>query len=255
MKVSDSTRVLILAGGPGTRLRPLTVSTPKPMLGIAGKPLLYYVIQEVEKLGLSKITIAAAYLKEQIIEYFGDRYDFLDNTGRTMAEAVFETARTSSEQAIVGLSGDVLLKADSIHAAVEAYWQYQPDAVLMLTRLEQPAQKKWNFIIEGSWLKDLRVESHPTNFERVGLVFARAALGDISNNFTEHLGKAGETDPRYSKFATGWNYILRRLLDCGCRIYAKMTSYPVHNVNTSEELKAAADFISTHLQTRSRSSR
>lgn len=69
-------KAVILAGGYGTRLRPLTYTTPKPMIPIGGKPLLYYTIESLKKAGFNEIIITTGYMKEKIIEYFGNGENF-----------------------------------------------------------------------------------------------------------------------------------------------------------------------------------
>jgi len=65
-------KTFILAGGEGTRLRPYTYTTPKPMLPLGGKPLLQYVIGNLRRSGLKDLVITAGYLNEKISSYFGD---------------------------------------------------------------------------------------------------------------------------------------------------------------------------------------
>jgi NDP-sugar pyrophosphorylase family protein len=63
-------KAMILAAGLGTRLRPLTDTTPKALIPIRGKPLLYYLIQRLKKAGVSEIIINVHHHGAQIIEYF-----------------------------------------------------------------------------------------------------------------------------------------------------------------------------------------
>ncbi len=65
-------RALIMAGGKGERLLPLTKSTPKPMLTVGDKPILEHNIDRLIKFGIEKIDISTKYLSEQIESYFGD---------------------------------------------------------------------------------------------------------------------------------------------------------------------------------------
>ncbi|MGI9526132.1 MAG: nucleotidyltransferase family protein [Weeksellaceae bacterium] len=63
---------VIMAGGKGTRLRPLTNDTPKPLLKVGGKPIIEYNIDRLAKVGVDNIHISINYLGEQIEEFFGD---------------------------------------------------------------------------------------------------------------------------------------------------------------------------------------
>jgi|SRR5665647_909617 len=63
---------MIMAGGRGERLRPLTDVTPKPMLLLGGKPIIEHNIDRLISFGIEKIYISVKYLGQQIVDYFGD---------------------------------------------------------------------------------------------------------------------------------------------------------------------------------------
>jgi glucose-1-phosphate thymidylyltransferase len=63
--------VAILAGGYGKRLRPLTIERPKPLLEVAGKPILIHMIEWLKYYGINEIVLLVGYLKEKIIESLG----------------------------------------------------------------------------------------------------------------------------------------------------------------------------------------
>ncbi len=65
-------KALILAGGFGKRLRPLTLETPKPLLEVAGKPILEWQINWLKRYGIREIVLAVGYLKEKIFSKIGD---------------------------------------------------------------------------------------------------------------------------------------------------------------------------------------
>lgn len=69
-------KAMILAAGYGKRLRPLTQKTPKPMLEVAGKPLLEHHIERLAASGFTDLVINTAWLGEQIENYFGDGSQF-----------------------------------------------------------------------------------------------------------------------------------------------------------------------------------
>ena len=64
--------VILMAGGLGTRLRPLTTNTPKPLLKVGNQPILETIINNFSKYGFKNITISVNYMSEMIIDYFGD---------------------------------------------------------------------------------------------------------------------------------------------------------------------------------------
>lgn len=67
---------VIMAGGLGTRLRPLTDGTPKPMLRVGDRPLLEHTIRRLRAAGIRDIKVTTCYLPEQIERHFGDGHDF-----------------------------------------------------------------------------------------------------------------------------------------------------------------------------------
>ena len=64
---------LVLAAGRGERMRPLTDSTPKPLLQVQGRPLLQWHLQALANAGVSRVVINTAWLGEQIPAYFSDK--------------------------------------------------------------------------------------------------------------------------------------------------------------------------------------
>jgi len=67
-----SLRALILAGGFGTRLRPITYNTPKPMIPVRNRPFLEYLLYYLKRQGLREIVLCLHYMPEEFIEYFND---------------------------------------------------------------------------------------------------------------------------------------------------------------------------------------
>src|SRR5215472_6448944 len=67
---------ILLVGGQGTRLRPLTIGTPKPLLPTAGVPFLAHQIAKAAEAGVKRIVMATAYRAEMFAEVFGDGAGF-----------------------------------------------------------------------------------------------------------------------------------------------------------------------------------
>ena len=66
---------VIMAGGKGTRLRPMTLTVPKPLLKVGGKPIIEYNIDRLKDFGIRNITLTIKYLGQQLVDYFGDGND------------------------------------------------------------------------------------------------------------------------------------------------------------------------------------
>jgi mannose-1-phosphate guanylyltransferase/phosphomannomutase len=69
-------KAVILAGGRGERLRPLTDTIPKPMTNIEGKPFLQYQMEHLKKFNIEDIVLCVGYLAESIQRYFQNGYQF-----------------------------------------------------------------------------------------------------------------------------------------------------------------------------------
>lgn len=63
---------MILAAGFGERMRPLTEQTPKPLLNVAGKPLIDYHLEKLARAGFREVIVNSAWLSEQLVAYLGD---------------------------------------------------------------------------------------------------------------------------------------------------------------------------------------
>lgn len=71
---------VILAGGKGTRLRPLTCRIPKSMVPIHGKPFIQYQLELIKSFGINEVLLLVSYLGEQIEEYFDNGSKLIENS-------------------------------------------------------------------------------------------------------------------------------------------------------------------------------
>ena len=120
---------LILAGGRGERLLPLTESVPKPMVPVAGKPMLLHQVQWLSKAGVKDVVFLAGYRWQAIKEFFGDgsRFDFRAHysiedspLGRGGAIRKGMSIVPESEMYVLVTNGDVISE-ESCEAVTTAY--------------------------------------------------------------------------------------------------------------------------------------
>jgi len=69
-------QAVIMAGGLGTRLRPLTEDLPKPMLPVGGRPLMELIISQLREVGIRHVHVTTHYKPEKIIDHFGDGHAY-----------------------------------------------------------------------------------------------------------------------------------------------------------------------------------
>ena len=81
MSIKDQNlTAIILCGGKGERLRPLTNKTPKPMIKIKGQPILFYIIEQLKNQGIRKFKIATGYKSHIISNYLKKNHHELNIT-------------------------------------------------------------------------------------------------------------------------------------------------------------------------------
>ena len=86
-------QAVILAGGIGTRLRPLTYKIPKPMIALNNRPFLEYLIDLLKENGIEEVILLLGYLPEKIKEYFGNGSKFGMNIKYSIGAVSFETGK------------------------------------------------------------------------------------------------------------------------------------------------------------------
>jgi mannose-1-phosphate guanylyltransferase/phosphomannomutase len=136
-------KAVILAGGEGTRLRPLTSNQPKPMIPLVNRPMMEHIVSLLARHGFDDIVVTVAYLANHIRNYFGDGSDFDVRMRYATEESPLGTAgsvRNASvelDDTFLVISGDVLTDID-LTAFVEAHRQHDAFASIALKRVENP---------------------------------------------------------------------------------------------------------------------
>jgi mannose-1-phosphate guanylyltransferase len=139
-----SLQAIVLVGGEGTRLRPLTYGTPKPMVPIAGVPFLARTLERLAHAGIRDVILPAGYMPEAIIDYFGDGAALDMKITYVIEETPLGTAGAlkNVEQYITGqffvLNGDILTSLD-LRTMMEDHERKGGIGLLHLIRVEDPS--------------------------------------------------------------------------------------------------------------------
>lgn len=144
-------KAVILAGGEGTRLRPLTCNLPKPLVPICTKPVLEYILDLLNRHGCTEATIAVRYKGEKIERHFSSGYykkialDIsTEKTPLGTAGCVKKAASGFNEDFIV-ISGDAMCDFD-LTAALEFHRKNGADATIITKRVDDP--REYGLILE-----------------------------------------------------------------------------------------------------------
>lgn len=141
------TEAILLVGGKGTRLRPLTVNTPKPMVPAAGVPFLAHLLARARAAGVEHVVMATSYLAEVFEPYFGDGAELGLHLEYVTEEEPLGTGgairnvasrlRSGPRDPVLIFNGDILTGLD-IRALVRTHTDSGADVSLHLTRVSDP---------------------------------------------------------------------------------------------------------------------
>ena len=168
-------QTVVLAAGEGTRMRPLTAAQPKPMLPVAGKPLLEHTLDRAVEAGADRLVVVVGYESDRVQDHFGSHHGGVDleyavqQQQRGTADAVSAAAPLLADEPFVVLNGDALYDQASLDTlysngpGVGSYRVENPSAygVLQLaadddTRVrgvvEKPADPDSNLINTGAYV-------------------------------------------------------------------------------------------------------
>ena len=134
---------ILLVGGFGTRLMPLTKNTPKPMLTVAGIPVTEHQIAMAKSAGITEIVLATSYLSEVFIPYFGDGSQWgikimyaVEKEPLGTGGAIRNAAQIlDTDQSVVVLNGDVL-SSHNLAEQIRQHESHDADVTLHLTQVQ-----------------------------------------------------------------------------------------------------------------------
>jgi MurNAc alpha-1-phosphate uridylyltransferase len=159
---------MILAAGRGERMRPLTDHTPKPLLTVAGKPLILWHIEKLAKAGFGRIVINHAHLGDQIEEVLGDGDAFgLELRYSREGEALETAGGIATAMPLIGaeifpvINGDVFCDYDFARFAGIMDRMQNDDTLAHLVLIDNPPHHlKGDFVLDDGLVRDKDIPSH-----------------------------------------------------------------------------------------------
>ncbi|WP_288569271.1 bifunctional sugar-1-phosphate nucleotidylyltransferase/acetyltransferase [uncultured Methanobrevibacter sp.] len=197
-------KAIILSAGEGSRMRPLTLTKPKTMLPVAGKPIIQYNIESLRDNGITDILLIVRYKEEIVRNYFGDGSDFGVNISYKTQKDFLGTANAISygedfiDDSIIVLNGDIILDDEIIHEIIKKYNYLSPDTLMLLTEVEDSSA--FGVVeIENGNIKNIvekpKREEAPSNLVNAGIyIFNKDIFDKIRETEISERGEYEITD-------------------------------------------------------------
>lgn len=180
-------KALILAGGKGTRLRPITYEIPKPMVPIQGRPLLEHTIEFLRKSGIYEIILSIGYLGNKLREHFGDGSKFgvkiyyVEETEPLGTSGPIKLAKPLLENdSFIVINGDNLFTLD-LQNMVRTHFENNCVSTIALTTVADPtkygvARLKGNKILE--FIEKPTIDKAPSKLINAGVYIFSSKIFD-----------------------------------------------------------------------------
>lgn len=187
--MSVLTQAMILAAGKGTRLRPLTLETPKPLVEVGGQPLIVWHIKALQAAGITDITINASWLADKLMQALGDGAEYgvklhwsvEDDEPLETAGGIFNALRTGKLQdaPFILVNSDVWTTYD--FAQLQDY-TLGPDQLAHLLLIDNPEHNNGgDFAINNGLASEQPIaDADKYTFAGISVVSARLVDGLVS---------------------------------------------------------------------------
>jgi dTDP-glucose pyrophosphorylase/CBS domain-containing protein len=133
-------QAIIMAGGQGARLRPLTEDLPKPMLPVGDRPLMQLIIEQLQRAGIRRVNVTTHYLADKITGYFGDGEAFGVELNYVTEVRPLGTAGAiglleAPDEPLLVINGDILTRVD-FRALLDYHREHRADLTMAVRRYD-----------------------------------------------------------------------------------------------------------------------
>jgi dTDP-glucose pyrophosphorylase len=174
-------QAVIMAGGPGTRLRPLTEEMPKPMLPVGDRPLMELIIQQLRQAGIQRVNVTTHYKGEKISNYFGDGEQFGVELSYVTEDEPLGTVgalglMARPNEPILVINGDILTRVN-FRAMIDYHREHDADLTVAVRKYE--IQVPYGVVdCEGQCVSGLREKPSLSFFVNAGIYLLEPAVLD-----------------------------------------------------------------------------
>ncbi len=197
-------KALVLAAGEGTRLKPITLTRPKHLIRVGGKPLLEHCLNSLKTAGIEEVLIVIHYMGDAVRTYFGDGKNFGLKISYVEQKKLLGTGNAVSiaepyvDKDFVLVYGDLLFSADTLKKVVALHEEEKPAATMAVVPVENPENygivELENSHVKGIVEKPSR-DNAPTNLANAGIyVFSTEIFEKIKQTKASVRGEWEITD-------------------------------------------------------------
>ncbi|MFH1788104.1 MAG: bifunctional sugar-1-phosphate nucleotidylyltransferase/acetyltransferase [Candidatus Altiarchaeota archaeon] len=184
---------VIIAAGEGTRMRPLTTTRPKPMLPVAGKPILEWNLNALAAAGVKKAVVVVGYKKEKITGYFGKKHstlslEYVEQTEQLGTGHAVAMADGKIKESFLVMNGDVIVSENLIKELIKDFKSKKPSASMCLAEVKEP--KNYGVVEEVKGV----VKSFEEKPKKPRSNLANAGVYAFNEDVFDILSKLGKTE-------------------------------------------------------------
>ena len=231
-------KIVVIAGGQGTRIASVNADIPKAMIPIDGKPILEYQLLMAQRYGFTDFLFIIGYLGDQIREYFGDgakwgvTIEYFQETQPLGTAGALGYLKDKLTEEFFVFYGDTVMDFDMIHM-LDFHHRKHADATLLVHPNDHPYDSDIVDVDKDGKVKNFFIKPHPDHFISHNMVnaalfiFSPSILSEIEVGTKSHIEKN----------------VLPKCLQDGMRLYGYNTAEYIKDMGTPDRYYAVSEDV------------